>query len=85
MSRLDKELVEVRNLSMAITKLLPLKPSNLGVPIMALQIAKANYIEYLRGHVNPRQLEVFENLVRQAELDVERFVEIASNDMSDLK
>ena len=81
----DKELQEVKKLSIAITKLLPTKMENIGIPLVAIEIAKENYLQWVRRNLPSFELERFELLQRQMQHDVERFVVAASNDMSDLK
>jgi hypothetical protein len=85
MSIQDKEMAEVKALSIAITKLLPTYPRNIGIPLVALEIVKGNYLEWVRRNLAPNELEKFELLQRQMQMDVERFIEHISNDMSDLK
>jgi hypothetical protein len=81
----DEELLQVKELSIAITKLLPKNPRNIGVPLVALEIVKENYLDFIRQNIHPKEMEKFELLQRQMECDVQRFIEASSNDMSDLK
>ena len=67
----DKQYDEVMRLSFEITKLLPRRPENMGVPIVALAIAKANYMEYLRKHIDLADIAQFENLNRQVEIEID--------------
>jgi hypothetical protein len=81
----DEDLLAVKELSIAITKMLPTDPKNIGIPLVALEIVKGNYLEWVRRNLVPNELERFELLQRQMQMDVERFIESTSNDMSDLK
>lgn len=62
---------------------LPAKPSNMGIPIAAICLAKAKYIEYCRLNLPKEQHEMFENLTKSVEIFSTQIIEQATDAFRD--